>query len=162
MFSPFQKAEALRIYDQVGSVDRTIRILGYPTRRCLYGWIQERSEMDPTARKKATRVKRDNETPPVREGKKVEDVLTPEEVDELQAKLRKAQMKLDILQEIVRRKQMQPVFTAAPVSQREKTEIIDLLRSKYSLHELLEAAAIDRSAYYYHHNALERRRNEGK
>ena len=160
MFSPFQKAEALRIYDQVGSVDRTIRILGYPTRRCLYGWIQERFEQDPTARRKAIRVKRDKEVPLSREDRKQQDILSAEEVDELQEKLRKAQMTLDILQEIVRRKQMQPAFTLAPVSQREKTEIIDLLRSKYSLHELLEAAAIDRSAYYYHHNALERRHSE--
>ncbi|MBO4888333.1 MAG: hypothetical protein J5589_08490 [Firmicutes bacterium] len=159
MFSPFQKAEALRIYDQVGSVDRTIRILGYPTRRCLYGWIQERSEQDPTARRKAIRVKRDKDMVS-KEVRKQQDILSAEEVDELQEKLRKAQMTLDILQEIVRRKQMQPSFTLAPVSQREKTEIIDLLRSKYSLHELLEAAAIDRSAYYYHHNALERRRSE--
>ena len=65
-------------------------------------------------------------------------------------------MVLDILQEIVRRKQMLPVFNLSPISQREKTEIIDVLRSKYSLHELLEAMEIDRSAYYYHHNAIER------
>ena len=160
MFSPFQKAEALRIYDQVGSVDRTIRILGYPTRRCLYGWIQERYEMDPTARKKATRMKRDKDETILKEAEQHTDILSVEQVDELQEKLRKAQMTLDILQEIVRRKQMQPVFTLTPISQREKTEIIDLLRSKYSLHELLEAASIDRSAYYYHHNAAEKRRSE--
>ena len=159
MFSPLQKAEALRIYDQVGSVDRTIRILGYPTRRCLYGWIQERYELDPTARKKATRMKRDKDAALSKDTELEENVLSVEQVDELQEKLRKAQMTLDILQEIVRRKQMQPVFTIAPISQREKAEIIDLLRSKYSLHELLEVASIDRSAYYYHHNASEKRRS---
>ena len=156
MFSPYQKAEALRIYDQVGSVDRTIHILGYPTRRCLYGWIQERAQSDPSARRKAIRVKRSKDTAITEEGDG-KNVLSAQQVDDLQEELRKAQMTLDVLQEIIRRKQLLPTFTLNPISQREKTEIVDTLRSRYSLHELLEIVELDRSAYYYHHNAIEKR-----
>ena len=57
MFFQYQKDEALKLYDQIGSVDQTIHILGYPTRRCLYGWIKERSLMNasPEERKSTRR-----------------------------------------------------------------------------------------------------------
>ena len=41
MYSKEQKDIALRIYHQTESVTETIRILGYPTRRNLYTWIDE-------------------------------------------------------------------------------------------------------------------------
>ncbi len=41
MFSKEQKDIALRLYHQTESVTKTIRILGYPTRRNLYKWISE-------------------------------------------------------------------------------------------------------------------------
>ena len=157
MFSQFQKDEALRIYDEVGSVDQAIHILGYPTRRCLYGWIRERDGKSSPENRRANRSKRNAAQAAINDlNLSSEHILSPQEVDKLQADLHESKMVLDILQEIVRRKQMLPVFNLSPISQREKTEIIDVLRSKYSLHELLEAMEIDRSAYYYHHNAIER------
>ena len=41
MYSKEQKDMALQIYHQTRSVTKTIRILGYPTRRNLYTWILE-------------------------------------------------------------------------------------------------------------------------
>ena len=41
MYSKEQKDMALQIYHQTRSVTKTIRILGYPTRRNLYTWISE-------------------------------------------------------------------------------------------------------------------------
>lgn len=161
MFSQFQKEEALRIYDEVGSVDQAIHILGYPTRRCLYGWIRERDGSGASRTRKTTRSRRSQMPSAVKDLYAGGDqVLTRAEVDQLQADLHQMQLSLDIFQEIIRRKQMLPVFNLSPISQREKTEIIDILRAKYPLHELLAAMEIDRSAYYYHHNAIERSARE--
>lgn len=38
---------ALQVHDQSESVTETIRVLGYPTRRALYTWIENRSVPKP-------------------------------------------------------------------------------------------------------------------
>ena len=122
MFSQFQKDEALRIYDEVGSVDQAIHILGYPTRRCLYGWIRERDGKSSPEIRRANRSKRNAAQAAINDlNLGSEHILSPQEVDKLQADLHRSKMVLDILQEIVRRKQMLPVFNLSPISQREKT-----------------------------------------
>lgn len=40
MYSQDKINTALQVYDQCGSVTETIRVLGYPTRRALYTWIE--------------------------------------------------------------------------------------------------------------------------
>ena len=50
MYSKEQKDIALRLYHQTESVTKTIRILGYPTRRNLYKWISE-EKLPPKIRK---------------------------------------------------------------------------------------------------------------
>ena len=40
MYSKEQRAKALRIYHQIGSVTDTVRQLGYPSRKHLYNWIR--------------------------------------------------------------------------------------------------------------------------
>lgn len=40
MFSHEEVNAALKMYHQCGSVTKTIRIMGYPTRRALYWWIE--------------------------------------------------------------------------------------------------------------------------
>jgi|GEM_PF-1519696 len=42
MYSKEQREKALELFDRNGSITRTIQALGYPTRRSLYTWIQER------------------------------------------------------------------------------------------------------------------------
>lgn len=39
MYSKEQKLTTLKVFRQTNSVSKTIRILGYPTRRQLYTWI---------------------------------------------------------------------------------------------------------------------------
>ena len=40
MYSQDKINIALQVYHQCGSVTNTIRVLGYPTRRALYTWIE--------------------------------------------------------------------------------------------------------------------------
>ena len=42
MYSQDKINIALQVYHQCGSVTDTIRVLGYPTRRALYTWIETR------------------------------------------------------------------------------------------------------------------------
>lgn len=55
MYSKQQKAVALRLHEQSGSVTEIVRILGYPTRKQLYNWIHEERH-PPKERKKLAKV----------------------------------------------------------------------------------------------------------
>lgn len=45
MYSKEQKAKALHIYHQIGSVTDTVRQLGYPSRKHLYTWIRNEGKI---------------------------------------------------------------------------------------------------------------------
>lgn len=47
MYSQDKINIALQVYHQCGSVTNTIRMLGYPTRRALYTWIENESVQKP-------------------------------------------------------------------------------------------------------------------
>ena len=55
MYSQDKIDIALQVYHQCGSVTETIRVLGYPTRRALYTWI-ENEGMPKSLRKEAIHV----------------------------------------------------------------------------------------------------------
>ncbi|HJG30375.1 MAG TPA: helix-turn-helix domain-containing protein [Collinsella ihuae] len=42
MFAPEKREAALELYDRLGSVRAVVAELGYPSVRCLYGWIARR------------------------------------------------------------------------------------------------------------------------
>ncbi|OUO61940.1 hypothetical protein B5F74_01630 [Collinsella sp. An271] len=42
MFTPEEREAALELYDRLGSVPAVVAELGYPSERCLYGWIARR------------------------------------------------------------------------------------------------------------------------
>ncbi len=46
MYSQDKINIALQVYHQCGSVTNTIRMLGYPTRRALYTWIENGGPKD--------------------------------------------------------------------------------------------------------------------
>ena len=61
MYSKEQKAKALRIYHQIGSVTDTVRQLGYPSRKHLYNWI--RNEGKTKEKRKKLNLKNTTEHP---------------------------------------------------------------------------------------------------
>ncbi len=50
MYSKQQKETALKLFKETQSVLKTVRILGYPTRKNLYNWIYEEKNL-PSKRK---------------------------------------------------------------------------------------------------------------
>ena len=61
MYSKEQRAKALRIYRQIGSVTDTVRQLGYPSRKHLYNWI--RNEGKTKEKRKKLNLKNTTEHP---------------------------------------------------------------------------------------------------
>ena len=61
MYSKEQRAKALRIYHQIGSVTDTVRQLGYPSREHLYRWI--RNEGKTKEKRKKLNLKNTTEHP---------------------------------------------------------------------------------------------------
>lgn len=47
MYSRHKINIVLQIYDQCGSVTKTVRVLGYPTRSALYTWIGNEGAKNP-------------------------------------------------------------------------------------------------------------------
>ena len=52
MYSQDKTDIALQVYHQCGSVTNTIRMLGYPTRRALYTWIENDGVQKPPRKAK--------------------------------------------------------------------------------------------------------------
>ena len=57
VYTKQQKENALRLYDQLGSVTAVIHQLAYPSRQAMYLWIENRNK---SSKKKALRKKRNN------------------------------------------------------------------------------------------------------
>lgn len=77
-----------------------------------------------------------------------------EEVNRLNQEIRRQQMELDILkkaEEIIKKDQGISVST---LTNREKTQIADVLRGSYPLTDLLRVLVLARSSFFYHRAAL--------
>lgn len=61
MYREDQIKAALELYHQCGSVTKTIRLLGYPSRRALYGWIN--NEGKPKEQRKKSKLIHTKEHP---------------------------------------------------------------------------------------------------
>ena len=145
MFSKEERLRALQMYDECGSVEEAIRRLGYPTRRCLYNWIEQR---------KGRKYSPYPSPAPPKEPKHSRGWVIPsrasgqEEKPKLLKQLRQMQMMIDIFEKILQLREGDEDFLAG-LSPQEATVIIDSLRDRYSLWELTETLGINRSAYHY-------------
>jgi len=72
-----------------------------------------------------------------------------EEINELKAQVQDMQMQIDILKETINVLKKDPGVDRTTFRNREKAAIIDALKSKYSLPNLLAALHCSRSSYYY-------------
>ena len=82
-------------------------------------------------------------------------IVTPSnEVTELKAQMLEMQMEIDILKETIHVLKKDPGIDQTALSNREKTVIIDALKTKYSLSHLLKKLHISKSSYYYQEKVL--------
>ena len=74
---------------------------------------------------------------------------TTEDIAELKAQVQEMQMQIDILKETINALKKAPGIDQTALRNQEKAAIIDALKNKYSLPELLSALHCPRSSYYY-------------
>lgn len=72
-----------------------------------------------------------------------------EDIAELKAQMQEMQMQIDILKETINVLKKDPGVDQTALRNQEKAAIIDALKNKYSLPELLSALHCPRSSYYY-------------
>ena len=72
-----------------------------------------------------------------------------EDIAELKAQVQEMQMQIDILKETINVLKKDPGIDQTALRNQEKAAIIDALKNKYSLPELLSALHCPRSSYYY-------------
>lgn len=79
-----------------------------------------------------------------------------EEIAELKAQIRRLKMEKAIWEGAAELVKKDPGVDPANLTNREKTELIDALRSDYSVEELIDALDIPKSSYYYQREAMRR------
>ncbi|EJZ6323115.1 IS3 family transposase, partial [Salmonella enterica] len=77
-----------------------------------------------------------------------------EEVNRLNQEIRRQQMELDILKKAEEIIKKDPGISVSTLTNREKTQIADVLRGSYPLKELLQVLVLARSSFFYHRAAL--------
>ncbi|ECH9259084.1 IS3 family transposase [Salmonella enterica subsp. enterica] len=77
-----------------------------------------------------------------------------EEVNRLNQEIRRQQMELDILKKAEEIIKKDPGISVSTLTNREKTQIADVLRGSYPLKELLQILVLVRSSFFYHRAAL--------
>ena len=212
MFSQEEVNAALKMYHQCGSVTKTIRIMGYPTRRALYWWIEnEGKEKPPRKEMNTTNTEEHPRNPSVdlkidairrcfELGESVKSVsedigysrasiyqwrkkylrggsialmndknIQPEkmkegsqkispdmEIRQLQKQVNELQMEIDILKETMNVLKKDPGIDQTTLSNKERAVIVDALKDRYSLPNLLKKLAFPKSSYYYQQAVIKR------
>jgi transposase InsO family protein len=80
-------------------------------------------------------------------------VSATEDIAALKAQMQEMQMQIDILKETINVLKKDPGVDQTALRNREKAAIIDALKNKYSLPNLLSALHFSRSSYYYQQKA---------
>ena len=78
------------------------------------------------------------------------------ELESLKRQVYRLQLELDILQKAAEVVKKDRGIDLRKMTNREKTIVIDALREKYPLNELLAVVAISKSSYFYQKKALSR------
>ena len=77
------------------------------------------------------------------------DITSAEDINELKAQMLDLQMEIDILKETINVLKKAPGIDQTALTNQEKAVIIDALKNKYSLPNLLKKLNLAKSSYYY-------------
>lgn len=79
----------------------------------------------------------------------LEKEVTISELDSLKHQIKKLQLEKDILEETIKILKKDQGANPESLKNKEKVELIDTLKIKYPLNDLLEILKIAKSSYYY-------------
>lgn len=77
------------------------------------------------------------------------EMQSQKELEKMRAQMHEMQLEIDILKETINVLKKDPGIDQTSLSNSEKAVIVDALRNKYSLPQLLEKLMLSRSSYYY-------------
>lgn len=83
----------------------------------------------------------------------IQSNLGSEEIEHLQDEIRNLKMQIEILQEAMKIIKKEQGINATKLNNREKKQIVDALKEKYELKDLLKFIGLARSSYYYQRRA---------
>ena len=83
----------------------------------------------------------------------IQSNLGSEEIEHLQDAIRNLKMQIEILQEAMKIIKKEQGINATNLNNREKKQIVDALKEKYELKDLLKFIGLARSSYYYQRRA---------
>ena len=131
-----------RCFELGESVKSVSEDIGY-TRASIYSWRKKYLHGGITALINDKNIKPNTltEVPPAAE--------SDPDLAQLQAQIRDMQMEIDILRETINVLRKDPGIDQTALKNREKAVIIDALKNKYPLPDLLKQLELSKSSYYY-------------
>ena len=144
------KLEAIKRCFSLGeNVEYVSREIGY-SRMSIYKWYRQYKKYGvsgPMSSKK--QIKRENidfnaESAPA------------QDIAELQEQIKQLQMEVDVLKEALNLLKKDPGINITELKNREKAVVIDAMKDKYSLPQLLKLLQISKSSFYYQKKAMKK------
>ncbi len=129
-----------RCFENGESIQSVSEDIGY-TRASIYQWRKRYLEKGAVALRNDKNIKPNTLIPG--------ETLSGSDLENLQKQMRQMQMEIDILKETIDVLKKDPDFDQTNLKNREKTVIIEVLKIKYSLSELLQRLNLSKSSYYY-------------
>ena len=90
----------------------------------------------------------------LKEGTKDDINISTDDIKQLKSQMQDMQLEIDILKETINVLKKDPDIDQSALSNREKAVIIDVLKNRYSLPQLLQKLQLSRSSYYYQEKAI--------
>lgn len=142
------KLEAIRRCFSLGEgVEYVSREIGY-SRMSIYKWYRQYQKHGVAGLMSSkNQIKRENidfDTKPSKDSN----------ISELQEQIKQLQMEVDVLKEALNLLKKDPGINVTELKNREKAVVIDAMKDRYSLPDLLRALKIAKSSYYYQETVL--------
>ena len=142
------KLEAIKRCFSLGEgVEYVSREIGY-SRISIYTWYRQYRKYGVTGLMSSKKqIKREN----------IDFKTTPSEqqdITELQNEIEQLRMEVDVLKEALNLLKKDPGIHVTELKNREKAVVIDAVKDKYSLPQLLKFLCIAKSSYYYQENVM--------
>ena len=149
IFSTDEKIEALkRCFEKNEPVELVAREIGC-SKVTIYNWRNKYLRKGFTALMPQNRKSKNTEALP-------NDTISSKEVEDLKKQMYELQMEVDILKETINVLKKDPGVDWKNLKNKEKVAVIDAMKERYPLPDLLSKMEIARSSYYYQIKALRR------
>ena len=142
------KLEAIKRCISLGEgIEYVSREIGY-SRMSIYGWYRQYQKYGVACLMSSKKqIKRENIDFNTKS-------IPAHDISELQEQIKQLQMKVDVLKEALNLLKKDPGISVTELKNREKAVVIDAMKNRYPLPNLLRLLNMAKSSYYYHETAI--------